>query len=205
MDNNNNNKSYRESVKILDKAYDITKNKYNDKQAREAIFRLLNDGDFDAITRDNNARNDAKKSLHYYNIFYILANYILSTFKLHNLKITISAEEFIKYVNDLDIKLNVDRKKALEIMMLAIANNPFYALNILACNNKVKQAIIEGLIDERYTNNKRRELDDTGDAICLSYIEKGKKKMIIASREKIYNSLKQMNNDDKLDNIIKRK
>ena len=154
-------KRFDANRKLIDKAYEDTLIKYGTMQASSAMYHYFRNYDCSYITNSNGSRAKLK---HFVNCYYqnqqILFDYAISSFILNEMKDDISIEEINMYVQDEEGKLNYDPANVTKVVALSIAAwGPYWASQLIACNEKFKAAIVESFINERYINNRANDLD----------------------------------------------
>ena len=167
---------------IIDEAYETTKKRYSEKQANVAMYEYLQNNSTDYFTRTNNARNNMEKFKHHYmEIKQYLIEYAMSSYILNKYKCPFSLDEIHAYIRDTDGKLKYDKESVISVVDVGGADNAYWMSNLLSLNYMLKGALITNLIDERYTENKKRELDNANDAKLVT-LRDGKQVMISKSR-----------------------
>lgn len=189
--------------KLVDEAYDTTKNKYNENWANTAITNCFLYSKSNNFTRDNNARTNINSLLNRPNeIYQILLEYAISSYLLNNMECDISSEELQAYATDFEGKLDYSGKKAIKIAAIATATNTYWTYNMLAVNKKLKLELVLNFVTERYIQNKRQELDSTNKVRLIKINTKDKQKQLLMSKTKLNIDVRNMNNDDDIEEYI---
>ena len=187
------NSLFESNKKIFDEVYQTNKNKYGPEQANVAMYEFFVNYRTDYITRTNDARKKMDKFMyHGSEIEQFLLDYAMSSYSLNGGKV-IPIKEIQKYVNN-DPNLAYDRNTVIALVAIGSAHNPYWMVNILACNPRVKEVLVESLIDERYIQNKKQELDNSRRAKLIKF-DNGDKS-IMMSRDSLNRSIDNMIHDD---------
>lgn len=152
--------------KFLDRAYIETKIKYGYSQANIAMTDFFTKEDYGSFTGSKTRNAFGQLIYHGTEIHQMLFDYALSSYILdkqsQKTPIIISLDEIHKYVNEDDPSLDYSPKKAVEVVALSVAENAYHASNLISCNKKLKNALIQAFVSERYNIPKRKqELDNT--------------------------------------------
>lgn len=198
----NKNESSKEIIQIIkelvDKAYDTTKSKYDDKLANTAMTNFFLYYVTNNFTRKNNARKTMEDlTYRVHEVYQILVDYAISSFILNNMECDLSNDELIAYANDKERKLDYSGKKAVKIVAIASAINTYWTYNLISVNKKLKLELVLNFIAERYIQNKRSELDNTKNTKIIKV--EGHDGLIIMSKSKLNNDVRNMNNYDEIE------
>jgi len=179
---------------MLDNAYYTTLKKYNTNQANGAMIDFLLNNSYKFFTNDNNARENMRKLLsHYYEIEQILMDFAISSYLSNNMDNNISEKDIIAYANDKNAKLNYDPIFITKMIALASSLNPYWTVNLLACNQNVKKALVQNFINERYILDKKDKLDNS---IRLKIIKLKDGKRVTISKYRLNRHIKNMIHDE---------
>ena len=168
------NEIFAENKERFDKIYDITKGKYDDTQANRAMFEFLNNYRTDFITHTDGARSIANKFMyHGPEIEQFLMSYAMESYILNGYKPDLTSADIDAYTNE-QKDLKYDPETIISVVALGTAWNAYWFSNVLACNKRLKQVLIQSLIKERYVENRREELDNS-QKISLATLKDGRK------------------------------
>lgn len=201
LDSNNIQKQNFEYVKnIIDKAFEVTCQKYGEDQAVSALSLYLNQYVTEAITNEDGIRDSLNSiETRYYEIVQFLLDFAISYYISHDINETISSTELYAYTDDANNVLDYDPEKVTKIVAVGACLSPYWCVNLLACNKMLKQSLIKMLIAQRYVLNKKEGLDT---------VSKGKiiqidGKYFIMNRDNLNNDIRNMNHDDEIPDIKK--
>lgn len=184
--------------KALDFAYTATKTKYGKNTACGAMFEYITKNNTLGFTRDNGARSIVEKlNYHYNELFQIISDYIISTYMLTEVPVSMTEDKAFEYSKDTENKLNYSKEKVIEAAAIMIATSPYMFMTTLAMNKTLKYIIAEAFVRERYLENKKDKLDNTRNSKLLS-LPDGQKLML--SKHKLNISIRTMNDDDGIEN-----
>lgn len=191
-----------QSIKyMIDDAYETTRNKYTQTDANYAVISFFMNSRTNGFTRDNSSRENMKSLIYRPNEFYqILLDYAISSFMSNNIPVTITNDELVKYTSDPEGKLDYSGTKPIQVVALAAAMNTYWAINILSTNPTLKSELVVSMVTERYVNNKREQLDNSPKAKMIKV--EGYKKIIMMSKSKLNNDIRNMNSDDEYEEYI---
>lgn len=186
---------------MIDNAYDTTKNKYGETHANHAVLSYFINYITNSFTRDNDARENMKSLLYRPNEFVqILLDYAISSYLSNNMTCDLTNEEINQYMNDKDGKLDYSGSKAVKIVAIVAGMNTFHAVNMLSLNPKLKSELILNFVTERYSQNKRQQLDSSRKSKIVKV--EGYPHGVMISKNKLNNDIRNMNNDEELEEYI---
>lgn len=179
---------------MIDHAYETTKNKYGQTHAIHAIISFFMNHTASEITNDKKDRDNLKYLLYREGELYqILFDYAISSYIINNVEANISMDKLRSYTNTNDETLDYSPETATKITALAAGLNTYWAINLLSCNRRLKSALLQNFIIEKYVLNKKELLNSS----------KNTKRVILTSKEEIFLSkhklnrdVENMNNDD---------
>lgn len=183
--------------RVLDRAYLETKMKYGSVQANEAMKNYLISYDASMFTGQK-TRETLKDFTYHMNEFqqvlmdYALSSYILEKEKGINSQILL--EDIREYTDTSNPNLSYDPKHITAIVAIATAWSPYWTTNLLACNDKLKKALIENLINERYVEGKKKDLDNSKK---VKLVKLGKRDLML-SKSRLNRDINNMNNDEEI-------
>jgi len=186
---------------MIDDAYDTTKNKYGEVHAKHAMLSYFINYQSNGFTRDNYARENMKSLLYRPNEFIqILLDYAISSYLSNNMTCDMTNEEINQYISDKEGKLDYSGNKAVKIVALVTGMNTFHAVHLLSLNPKLRSELVLSFVSERYSMNKRQQLD-TGRRSKMIKVE-GYPHSVMISKDKLNNDIRNMNNDDEYEEYI---
>ena len=165
----------KEKKELLDKSYEITKNKYGMSNANRGIILLFLSYKLTGFTRDDDARKNVEKLYNEgYDLYQIMIDYAVSSYIMNKMKCDISIKDINKYANDFDGKLEYDDVESTKIVALAAAQNTSYAYGLLLSNKRLRESLLYNFINERYIQNKKEDLDNSRKATLVKFKDKDK-------------------------------
>ncbi len=185
---------FKDNKEIFDKAYEHTKERHNDYQANFAMAQFLVNYETQYITNSDNdkSRDHMKKFLyHGSEIEQFLIDYAISSYIFNDLSCPFSLDELHAYSSDPEEKLKYDKDSVIAVVAGISAENNYYLVNILSVNHTLKESLVKYLIEERYIQNRRNELDNT----------KNTKSILLTDGRKFTLSKSKLNKD--IDNMIR--
>ncbi len=180
--------------KNMDEAYFVTREKYNVESANEAIRKYFLGYSIRGFTRDQDARRKMDE-LQYkpYALTHILLDYAMSSFLLNKMECDISEQDLYAYARDSEGTLDYTEKVIVKVFASAVAMSPYWAYNLLCCNEKLKEALVKSFLDERFVKGLGACLDETTGTLIKF---KDKERPILMSRDSLTNDIRNMINDD---------
>ena len=155
------NEIFKNNKLIFDRAYLHTKIKYGIENAALAMQEYFYDGYTRRITKTANSRDNLDKMLYHGNeIDQFLIEYAMSSYIANDMNIIISKDEMARYANDMDNpELRYDRDTIVSLVAIAGGWSPYWLVNLISCNRRVKEVLVQSLIEERYVNGQKQKLD----------------------------------------------
>ena len=183
---------------MIDNAYDTTKNKYGEEHAKMAILNYFTNSYYENFTSGNNARSNMQKFMSRpYETLQIILDYAISSFIANNMVCNLSQTDLYAYANDKDYTLNYEPKHITKIVAIATAFNPYWTYNLLSCNHKVIEALLENFVTERYILNEREKLDNCKPTKIIKFTDYPNKP-IFMSKARLARDIDNMNRDDEI-------
>ena len=156
---------FNDDKRIFDNAYLMTKINHGEKNAAIAMNMYLFNYNTQGITKHgvagNNPRKELKKMLyHGEEIEWFLMEYAMRSYILNEMTCPFTINEIMAYTNIDNKSLKYDRESIIPLVAVGAAHSPYWMVNLLACNKKVKRELVENLVSERYTEKKKNDLDN---------------------------------------------
>ncbi len=157
-------------IKDLDDIFYATKESQGYVNAINSIKYVLFDDDtvfkgrepdsnkYIYISKNKNARKKAML-LQTDDLAQILIKYCLQSFGLKNKKFTITEEDFLIDRKRI-ARLDLGTSEMVEAVAFASLGDFYVAYDFLYSNHKLLLKVVDSLIEERYINDKREELDN---------------------------------------------
>ena len=183
--------------KLMDKAFLANKLKYGygEKNAANAMEMFLIDYDTMSFTRDNGARRDMTiLDKHPYEIYRVLMEFAIQSFKLNNMDNHFTIEEITAYTWDKEKKLDYSEDRIVAIVAAATAWSPYWTINLFATNNEVKRVLAKRFVKERYLQKRKKELDAVTGSKLIHI--KNTKDLYFSSVERLNNDIANMIRDE---------
>ncbi len=187
---------------FLDAAYESTDAKYGkqngyEAQARTAMYEFLMNYTQQYFTGKETRKELAELLNHFYQLYQVLFDFAISSYIVDRQngiqpKIT-SLAEVHKYLNEKDDTLDYSPQTIKEVVAISVAENAYHAINMPACNKRLKDALIQAFIAERYLRPGRKEQLDNSYKSMLIKLPDSKKEFNMSKR--------QLNKD--IDNMIR--
>lgn len=193
----------KEKKELLDKSFEITKNKYGMSNANRAVMLLFLNYKLTGFTRDDDARKNVEKLYNNgYDLYQIMLEYAVSSYIMNKMQCDITIKEIDKYSCDIDGKLNYDDIDSTKIVALGVAQSTYYAYNMLVVNRRLRESLLYNLINERYIQNKKEDLDNSRKATLVKFEDKDKQ--FIMSKFAINKDFNVMKQEEKeMDEVFK--
>lgn len=186
---------------MIDNAYDTTKNKYTETDANYAMTNYFMNCKTENFTRDNSARENMKSLVYRPNEFIqILLDYAISSFLLNEMEADVTNDELNAYMNDRDGNLDYRGNRPIKIVAIATAMSPYWTVNMLSVNQKLKGELVLNFVTERYAKNKRQELDTSRKSKLIKV--EGYKYPVMMSKTRLNNDIRNMNSDDEFEEYV---
>ena len=185
---------FRSNKRIIDSAYESTKEKYDDNQATTAMYEYFMNFTSKYFTRSNNARHNMEVfNYHSYELEQFLLEYAMRSYVLNNIECPYSLDEIREYANDKKYRFNYDKKSIISVVAVGSAWSPYWMVNLLSINKKVKEVLITSLIKERYIDNLKDALDNAKSTKAIRL--KDSKRALILSIDTLNRNIDNMIND----------
>ena len=151
---------------FLDKTFlDIKLSRYGEKQAKMAFTEFFTAYDVGCFPGEG--KKQFEMLSHFGDeIYQVLMDYAISAYiadrqKSSKANIT-SLDQVHIYTDDKNENLNYDPKYITEVVALATAESTYWTINLIACNKKLRAALVNAFVTDRYSSSERRkELDNT--------------------------------------------
>ena len=144
----------KEKKELLDKSFEITKNKYGMSNANRAVMLLFLNYKLTGFTRDDDARKNVEKLYNNgYDLYQIMLEYAVSSYIMNKMQCDITIKEIDKYSCDIDGKLNYDDIDSTKIVALGVAQSTYYAYNMLVINRRLRESLLSNLINSLYNSS----------------------------------------------------
>lgn len=180
----------------LDKAYYDTKEIHGKANADNAIKCFFQNFDPGYFTGKENKRIFRALSNHQNEIYQILLDYAISVYineETSGINHEITLEDLRKYRDINNKELNYDGKHITEIIAIGTAWSPYYVIDLLENNPKLKEAIIKSFIKGRYTDQEQKKLLDGTNRAGITIQKDGK--IMEMSKYYLNRCIENMNND----------
>lgn len=183
--------------KFLDKTFlDIKLSRYGKKQAERAFTEFFTNYDVGFFPGEEKRQQFEMLSYYGDELYQVLMDYAISAYIADRQKGTkaniTSLDQVHIYTDYKNENLNYDPKQIVEVVALATAENTYWTTNLIACNKKLKAALANAFVTDRYSSlERRKELDNTP-KFRLVKLEKSKELQM---------SKRQLNRD--IDNMIR--
>lgn len=203
----------------IDNAYDATKRKHGVENADTAMELFLKRDVLAYFTGDESTRDNMQELLDRpYEIYQVLFDYAMSSFILNDMNSVPYAElidysrdsndrssthsdEFINYSLDSNMDFDYSGRKSVQIVALAAAFNPYWTVNLVAYNKKLRESLIDSFIQERYVEDRRDELDNAANIPKLVRFTDTDER-IFMNKDRLNLAIEKMNEADDLGEYI---